>query len=444
MESYARALWSLAAIAPGLSEAELRTALHLAVIADPISHTARASSRQIEAATRLARKNVVRALDSLDRRKLIATRQGGGQQPSTYLVNFLATTGLQSGVMVTPLAQPELPGVASQRHHQSSHGAPSIDIDVDADRSIIERTIPADTLTETLTARPQHFHASELDLVRRAAYKWLLLQTGQSNAQPPDPQVCARIAAAAGSAGQAKAFILDHQRDKQAETCEYLVTWILQARHGYSPQATAARRQQLREVGRRQLCGENQADRDHRALIRQEMPAAARPPWRGPDEHPADAEHLQNLKLTTDQLRATVDKMAARDRYGPHDAARRAEKPSEQIRRREKLAAYRRELARRDAASARDAAEAAATAETKANATAAAAAAKPAIPEPPARVAPPQAQTRTARTARADRPRANRPRTREATHLRKRNRRRVARELDPPSLEGPHLYPVGH
>ncbi len=47
MGSDAQAFRSLAALAPGLSEAELRLALYLASIQDPATHTAKASSRQI-------------------------------------------------------------------------------------------------------------------------------------------------------------------------------------------------------------------------------------------------------------------------------------------------------------------------------------------------------------------------------------------------------------
>lgn len=51
IKNRAAALLSLAVIAPGLSEAELRTALYLASIADPLQATAAASSRQIAQAT---------------------------------------------------------------------------------------------------------------------------------------------------------------------------------------------------------------------------------------------------------------------------------------------------------------------------------------------------------------------------------------------------------
>lgn len=243
MESAAQALLSLAALAPGLSEAELRVCIYLASIQDPHHHSAQASSRQITEATRLARANVQRAIDSLTRRCLIATRQGGGQRASTYLLNFTQTAALSTGLTARPLPQATLDlqpqEVASYQGHQSGP-QPPLDIDVNPD-SILDRV---------LTARPQHFQAGQLDQVRRYAYKWLLLQKGQSNAPPPDPLLCAQILTAAGSAIAACNFIVDHLQDRQAENCQYLVSWLLQKKHGIAPPTVKRRRAQLRLVGK--------------------------------------------------------------------------------------------------------------------------------------------------------------------------------------------------
>jgi hypothetical protein len=227
----------LVVIAPGLSEAELRTALYLASIQDPEHHTARASSRQIAEATRVSRSNIQRALDGLARRSLIATRQGSATAAAAYLLNWTQTTGFPGGLTAGPPPQLKLPGVASQQGHPSARA--EIDIDPISD-SILDRV---------LTARPQHFQASELTTVRSYAYKWLLLQRGQENAQAPDEQLCAQIAAAAGSVNAAVNFIYDHMADRQAETAAYLVTWILQKLHGIAPAVLRRRRAELRLVG---------------------------------------------------------------------------------------------------------------------------------------------------------------------------------------------------
>ena len=64
-----QALRSLIALAPGLTEAELKVCLYLAGIQDPEHHSCRASSREIAEKTRLARANVVRAIDTLNARR---------------------------------------------------------------------------------------------------------------------------------------------------------------------------------------------------------------------------------------------------------------------------------------------------------------------------------------------------------------------------------------
>jgi len=101
-----------------------------------------------------------------------------------------------------------------------------------------------------LKARPRQFQGQELAQVRGFAYKWLLMQRGQANAQPPDEHVCARLIAAAGGAGAACDWIRDHLQDRQSETCEYLVVSMLQKIHGIAPPTVARRRAQLRAVAK--------------------------------------------------------------------------------------------------------------------------------------------------------------------------------------------------
>ena len=242
---------TLANIAAGLSEAELRTCLYLASIEDPTSHTARASSREIADCTRLARANVQRAIDSLNRKHHLTTRQGSGQTASIHQLNWVSTVRIPaplSGLTTRPLNFTNPPGVASQRGHstpvvasQRGHYGP-LDIDIDLD-SIIDRT---------LTARPQHFQRSELNQIRSYAYKWLLLQRGKANAPPPDDTQCAQILTAAGSVTIAVEWIRAHLQDRQADHCGYLVSALLQQLHGIAPPTVKRRRAELRAVTRTQ------------------------------------------------------------------------------------------------------------------------------------------------------------------------------------------------
>lgn len=108
-QAHAQALLSLAALALGLGEAELRVAVYLALIADPLDHTSKASSRRIAEATRLGRRAVQRAVDSLTRRCLVTTRQGTATKPSGYLLNFTQTVALAPGVAGTPPVRTSCP-----------------------------------------------------------------------------------------------------------------------------------------------------------------------------------------------------------------------------------------------------------------------------------------------------------------------------------------------
>jgi hypothetical protein len=139
---------------------------------------------------------------------------------------FVVQTG---GVAVTPLAPFEI----SNKELRSN--APD----------------PDNPLDRILTARPQHFQRSHLDQIRGYAYKWLLLQRGRSQAPPPDDYVCARLIAAAGSPDAACSWILDHLQDYQAETCEYLVIWMMDKLHGFDRTTIKTRRAQLKLIRRR-------------------------------------------------------------------------------------------------------------------------------------------------------------------------------------------------
>ncbi len=76
----------VAQLAPTLKEAELRTLLYLTSAALAKGQTSiRASSREIAEATRCGRRNVVRTLDALSERGLIAARQGTATTAATYL-----------------------------------------------------------------------------------------------------------------------------------------------------------------------------------------------------------------------------------------------------------------------------------------------------------------------------------------------------------------------
>lgn len=249
----AAALLSLAALAPGLSEAELRTALYLASIEDPIHHSAVASSRQIAAATRLERKNVIRALDSLGTRCLITTRQGYGRRPSSYLLNFTQTASFSSGVTVTPLAAqsgvtatPLLPlfsnEVVSQRHHPSEPQAP-VDISIPTrSDSILDRI---------LNAKPAHYDKPTLAELRQWVWKFMTQFGPDPHVHQPDDRLLAQMLAIAPLQQLVRLCNTLFQEGKKPEfSYGWFVAVALQRIHGIQPDALQARRADLREVKR--------------------------------------------------------------------------------------------------------------------------------------------------------------------------------------------------
>jgi len=235
--SDARALHAIAAIAPGLSEPELKVAIHLTKIRDRHHNTALASSREIAEATKVARSNVVRAIDSLNFKCHLSTRQGSGQKASAHRLNFLFITAIASGPTVGPLAQTSLPLQEPQWSYSETtsrdHNPP---LDIDTSDSILDRVF---------TARPNTFQRSALESVRGHAYKWLLLQRGMQHAQPPDLVMAAQLATAAGGCAAAEDWIRTHLVDKQADNCGYLLSWMIHQLHGINATATRKRRREI-------------------------------------------------------------------------------------------------------------------------------------------------------------------------------------------------------
>jgi DNA-binding MarR family transcriptional regulator len=91
------ALRRLADLAPTLKEAELRTLLELTRQAID-GHTA-APSRTLAKATKLSRRNVVAAIDSLssEERKLITSDGGSATRAASFSLHFLDTVRLEHG-----------------------------------------------------------------------------------------------------------------------------------------------------------------------------------------------------------------------------------------------------------------------------------------------------------------------------------------------------------
>jgi hypothetical protein len=133
-------------------------ALYLASIADPRTHAAHRTERQIHQGTGVDRKSIRAALRSLTQRHLITRRLRKGSKSPVYLLNFTQTTVLPSGGAAPPLPPEETqqtlpldPTMGAQRPQTSG---PNLSLDKDDDSNpIIDRmldALPADFSPNTL------------------------------------------------------------------------------------------------------------------------------------------------------------------------------------------------------------------------------------------------------------------------------------------------------
>jgi len=220
--SQIEALQAVAAVAPGLSEAELRVLLALAVRAvnDP-DFCCSASSRELAASTRCARANVQRAVDSLTAKLLIVTRLGGSKSASVYMLSFLKTFAF-AGSLGGLAARPPTPNYAEGGWHRSeatsttsaigqavdSLQSPEMaqnvlfrSIDPNDRKEKIDRlragAINANPIEAMAKAKPKHYTAGQIDLARRWMYGLAVKLGREKDRHPPDDELLAQFLAIA-------------------------------------------------------------------------------------------------------------------------------------------------------------------------------------------------------------------------------------------------------
>ena len=100
-------LQHLAAIAPGLTEAELRVLIELAQRAEPPEFAGKVSQRVLAISTGCGRESVRRAIEGLVRDKHITVRPGATTRDAgtPFECNFLRTVPITSGLTMSPLEQ---------------------------------------------------------------------------------------------------------------------------------------------------------------------------------------------------------------------------------------------------------------------------------------------------------------------------------------------------
>lgn len=258
-------LQQLATLAPTLKEAELRVLLHLtATAAAAGSNSVPASSRDLEAAVRIARSAIQPALDALAKRGLIATRQGTPRSPAVHLLRFLEVATISGPVTGPPPDQqtalfPQdvallqgrrgpLPGPPPTEFQQLPAAAEIVDS---------EGVLTLEGIIDRLSrAKPKDFDLSIVEKTRRWLHgyrlKFPLADEAGRPPHPPDDRIVAQFLSMADGKGgfprlEAMLYDLLGER-KQAYSYAWFVTVAAQRIHGIDPRKLKAKREELKLV----------------------------------------------------------------------------------------------------------------------------------------------------------------------------------------------------
>lgn len=223
----------------------------------------KASSRDLAKELNAGRANVIKAIDELTRRNIIAIHQGAGQTPAAYALQFLRVVPIgtkTSGIETRPLAaQQPLPVVSNQDHSHNSgiETRPLANIGTraaartDPDQSIDR----IDLIDRALTAKASDFPTADLDHIR----KWIqgyqahlhprsfTGEPGPPNQEPVPDEVCAAILTMT-SIPEFERLIRSMAQDRirPGFRWTWFVAVVAQRCHGISAAAVAERRKGLK------------------------------------------------------------------------------------------------------------------------------------------------------------------------------------------------------
>lgn len=334
------AICRLVALAPKLTEAELRILLHLCPLAVKDEwRTAQASLRDIAVATGCARSNIRAALRRLSTRKLITVRTGKPNRPTAIILQFLKTVEL-GGSMADPPAPPggstanppggpttippPLLGVSATIPRTGPTADPpatetkgledgnrsAFDIDYD----------PIQIIDRLLTARPSDFPADR----RRDARRWLhgyqaKMSRDRSTAEkPPDEKLIAQfLSVAEWPRLEAMLYDLLAERQEPGSRYAWYVSVALQRIHGIQPEALRAAREAKKSgtaPPRLRVVKPPPREPDPAPP---ELPwtAATPPPPPAPKSPPPPTPAPDECELSEEQI-AALDAARIRARYG--------------------------------------------------------------------------------------------------------------------------------
>jgi hypothetical protein len=282
--SFFHQLQHLAAIAPGLTEVELRVLIELAQRANPPEFAGRVSQRALALSTGCGRESVKRAIAGLERKKLITTRPGATTRDdgTPFRCSFLHTAAFASGLTMSPLTGPTMSPVEEfstavdspsgltmsplTTENQQLTLAPellrarvgsieSITPDIDREQKISTAQTPEgrqiEILDHVLNARPRDFSEQQHARARSAIMGHVVkfpARLGDYN-QPPDKIITAQLLAIAEWHILEDLFLqLRIDRAEAGERYAWFVTVALERIHDIRPETVKAKREELKLV----------------------------------------------------------------------------------------------------------------------------------------------------------------------------------------------------
>jgi len=273
LDPAAAPLARIAELAPSLGPAELRIMLALATrIHSPHHPTALASSRKLAQATGLSRRAVQAAIDSLNARGLIATRQGTAQKAAAHRLRCLEIPALTHGEQnakapldgwrtncATPGEPSAPPLLDGWRTDCATPGEPSAPPPTENQPLTPPSATPIDQSIEIidrlLRAKESDYPAELITTARRWLHGYALKLGRDKDRHPPDGRIVAQFLSIAPWP-QLEGLLYDllAERKEPGYSYAWFVTVALQRLHGIQPATLRERRAALKLVTPGRAC----------------------------------------------------------------------------------------------------------------------------------------------------------------------------------------------
>jgi hypothetical protein len=276
----------IAHLAPTLGEAEFRVLTALAKrFAGTANNSGQISSRALAVASRVSHSNTCRALQNLNRKKLIASRPGTATQPAGHVLTFLRIE--QIGVPATgtppvendgevylsqvqgvpfsgtPLHLFQEEGVPFSGTPVPFSGTPSLSKERACAGASIDRLNTDSIIDRLRQCDPKKCDPVEIHELRKWVHGYYTRFPARDNPNPhpPDDALLAQLLSVAPM--HRVVHVIDQLRDERKEagySYGWLVSTVAQREYGINPETLKIRRAQLRVAKKRipALRGEQQ------------------------------------------------------------------------------------------------------------------------------------------------------------------------------------------